>query len=264
MPHFPKPFFKKARSAWYVQLDGKQVKLAPDKDLAFERYHQLMQERPKNADFTMVVGVLDAFLDWLKKNKAARTYEWYHRHLQTFAKAIPAGLAVVQLKRFHVTKVLDQHADWSSTNKNGLCRAVQRAFRWAEDEELIVRSPVNRLSKPRCKRREVVIPPETFDVILGCFVAREIRDLLIAAWETGARPQELVAVEARHVDLAMNRWRFPAEESKGKQFERVIYLTEQVVEITRRLMLKHPDGPLFRNCDGRPWHRHSVSNIFSR
>jgi integrase/recombinase XerD len=45
MAHFPKPFFKKARSAWYVQLDGKQIKLAPDKDLAFERYHQLMQAR---------------------------------------------------------------------------------------------------------------------------------------------------------------------------------------------------------------------------
>ena len=44
MPHFPKPFFRKNRGLWYVQLDGKQVNLGADRDEAFARYHKLMQE----------------------------------------------------------------------------------------------------------------------------------------------------------------------------------------------------------------------------
>ena len=42
MPHFPKPFFVKARKLWYVQLGGRQINLGPDRDAAFTRYHELM------------------------------------------------------------------------------------------------------------------------------------------------------------------------------------------------------------------------------
>lgn len=48
MPHFPKPFFKKARGLWYVQLNGRQVNLGPDAEAAQRQYHELMQ-RPKLA-----------------------------------------------------------------------------------------------------------------------------------------------------------------------------------------------------------------------
>jgi hypothetical protein len=47
VPHFPKPFFKKSRKAWYVEVDRKQINLGPDQDAAFERYHQIMQDRSK-------------------------------------------------------------------------------------------------------------------------------------------------------------------------------------------------------------------------
>ena len=48
MPKFPKPFFRTARKAWFVQLAGKQINLGPDRDAAFRRYHELMG-RPKAA-----------------------------------------------------------------------------------------------------------------------------------------------------------------------------------------------------------------------
>ena len=34
MPHFPKPFLKKSHQSWYVQLDGKQLRLGPDEAAA--------------------------------------------------------------------------------------------------------------------------------------------------------------------------------------------------------------------------------------
>ena len=83
MPHFPKPFFRKNRGLWYVQLDGKQVNLGPDRDEAFARYHKLMQA-PVVASATatdLVAVVIDAFLDWCSKHRAQLTYKRYREWL---------------------------------------------------------------------------------------------------------------------------------------------------------------------------------------
>jgi hypothetical protein len=48
-------------------------------------------------------------------------------------------------------------------------------------------------------------------VILANTRDRAFCDLLISTWESGCRPQESLRVEARHVDLANQRWvRFSA------------------------------------------------------
>ena len=86
----------------------------------------------------------------------------------------------------------------------------------------------------------------------------------MVAWECGPRPQELLRIEARHVDLKNGRWLFPKNEAKGKRRARVVYLTESAIEISTRLMVKHPDGPLFRNTQGRPWKPCSANCRFQR
>ena len=83
-------------------------------------------------------------------------------------------------------------------------------------------------------------------------------------WETGCRPQESLIVEARHVDLVNQRWVFQQSEEKNKAFLRVVYLTDVALEIVRRLMLAHPEGPLFRNSEGEPWTADSVNCAFTR
>ncbi len=264
MPHFPKPFFKKARRSWYVEIDRKQINLGPDQTQAFDRYHELMRHRPEAVDSSLVVGVLDTFLAWVKQNRSARSYEWYQRYCEIFARSIPPLLATGHLKPHHVTDCLSQHTAWSSTTKNQLCRAVQRAFRWAEREQRILRSPIAHIEKPKCMRREVVITPAEFDDILAAVTGEGFRDLLITAWETGARPHELLTVEARHVDSTLARWVFPVSESKGQRQPRVVYLSRTALEITQRRRLRFPTGPLLRNENDQPWRRFAVQCAFSR
>ncbi len=58
MPHFPKPFFRKSRRAWYVQINGRQHNLGRDRQEAFRQYYDLMrqpQDRPIAAD-TVALG----------------------------------------------------------------------------------------------------------------------------------------------------------------------------------------------------------------
>ena len=82
MPHFAKPFYRKSRGLWYVQLNGKQVNLGPDQDDAFTRYHELLAAKQEQqievstSDGSVLVAVLCAkFLGWTKKHRAGDTYE---------------------------------------------------------------------------------------------------------------------------------------------------------------------------------------------
>ena len=38
MPRFRKPFFRRDRGLWYVQLNGRQINLGPERDEAFSAY----------------------------------------------------------------------------------------------------------------------------------------------------------------------------------------------------------------------------------
>lgn len=266
MPKFPKPFFRTARSAWFVQVAGKQINLGPDRDAAFRRYHELMG-RPKHAGVPVtadtVLSVLDAFLDWCQQHKAGRTYDWYRDYLESFAKRLPAGLATAQLKPYHVQQWLDANPGWK-TGKRGAVIAVQRAFNWAVRMGLIGANPIRSMEKPKGGRRDHVISAEQFEIILSLVQDVEFRDLLTVCWETGCRPQEVLSVEAAHVDIEGYCWVFPVDESKGKEHQRIIYLTDEAMAITRRLTSVHPYGPLFVNTNGLPWSASALNCRFAR
>ena len=265
MPHFPKPFFKKGRGVWYVEIDRKQVNLGPDKDDAFRRYHQLMsQPQPKYVAADSVLGVVDAYLEWCSKHRATDTYRWYRDRLQEFARHIAPTLSVAQLRPFHVQQWIDAREGWADGSRRNAIRAVKRAFKWAEEQGYIDRSPVAHMKKPKGGKREIIVGQEEFDEILSLAPDRGFRDLVIVTWETGCRPQESLIVEARHVDLVNQRWVFQQSEEKSRSAMRVVYLTDRALEIVKRLMLAHSEGPLFRNSAGEPWTADSVNCAFTR
>jgi integrase len=265
MPHFPKPFFKKGRGVWYVEIDRKQVNLGPDRDEAFRRYYQLMtQPRATKVAVDSVLGVIDAFLEWCSKHRAEDTYRWYRDRLQEFVQTIDPALTVGQLRPFHIQQWIDARGGWSDGSRRNGIRAVKRVFRWAEEQGYIDRSPVAYMKKPMGGKREVVVSQAEFDDILSLAKDDGFRDLLIVTWETGCRPQESLIVEARHVDLVNQRWVFQQSEEKCGKSLRVVYLTDRALAIVKRLMVVHPVGPLFRNSEDGAWDASSVNCAFSR
>ena len=123
MPRFPKPWFRKNRRRWFVQIDRHQVNLGPNREAAFHRYHELMN-RPKQPTFVpaeTVLALIDAFLDWREKHRAEATYEWYRDRLQQFPRFIPHELHVTDLKPFHLQQWLDSEPAWNDGSKrNGI------------------------------------------------------------------------------------------------------------------------------------------------
>jgi integrase len=280
MPHFPKPFYRSARKAWFVQLlDGRQVNLGPDREEAFRQYHELMGQKkaePVKPVGHRVVDLMDLFLDWCKAHRAGLTYTWYKERITAFCNftvthpkqdgtRVKVGLLPVELlKPFHVQQWVDSHADWSGSHKRGCTIAVQRPLRWAEKIGHIDKSPIRHVDKPEAGKRQQVISQDEYEKTLGLMNDEQFKDLLVVSWETGCRPQEITIVEARHVDLEHHRWIFPPEEAKGRKRFRVVYLTDKAFEITTRLMALHPEGVLFRNTDGEAWRADAINCRFCR
>jgi integrase len=267
----PEPFWRSARNCWFVQIGKKQHRLSPDRDEAYRLYHELMA-RPADVPSPsaappshLAIAIIDLFLDWASKNKAKRTYEAYRDHLQTFVDPLPPDIKVMELKPYHVTHIMDDHAGtWSNNTKNDFATDVQRAFNWAVEEGLIDRSPLARVRKPAREARETAVSPTEYRDIMAAVEEPNLRDLLELAWETGARVQELRVIEARHVDLGQGRIVFPPREAKGKRRHRVIYLTAPARALLARLMERRPSGPLLRNSRGEPWVKDSINCAFIR
>lgn len=254
-PRGRQPFYREGRG-WYVWHHGQQVKLGKNKDAAFKEWHRLEAAPPPVAS-ELVAGVVEAYLDWCEKNRSERTFEWSKKHLQSFCKSLPKPkeFPVTDLKAHHVVAWADGHETWGPSQKRGAIGAVQRAFNWAEELQHIDRNPIRRIpGKPAQGRREEYLTAEQFEQVVSHYDEGDpFRDLLMFTWETGCRPQEVKAIEARHYAHARKRIEFPPSEAKGKKRWRSIYLTDKAEAIIKRLAAKHKTGPLFRNVAGKPW-----------
>jgi integrase len=120
------------------------------------------------------------------------------------------------------------------------------------------------IEKPSPRRRENFLTPAEYKVVLDKITSKRFKDLIVAARETGARPQELIPLEVRHVDLANARWVFPPNESKVKTRHRIIYLNDEAQRLTREALTRVNTGALFRNRVGRPWQPWAIGCQFTR
>ena len=282
MPKFPKPYFRSQRGTWCVQIAGKQITLGPDKEEAFREYHRLMAADATPApsasnSHSLVVSVLDQYLDWLAKRveegtKARRTYQWYLKYLQSFCsfKSLEyriSDLTVEALGPVHVYRWVDSHPSWK-TGRRGAIIALQRAMNWAARAGLLKsiggKSPLSSLEKPAQGRREQLVTEAEYREVLATLSRQEHIDLIELSWETGMRPHELFTCEARFLDVDNGRLVFPIHLSKGKKVQCVVYLNDRALPIVRRLASRNPQGPMLRNTDGLPWKPASVNCLFQR
>ena len=267
----PKPWYRQQTDTWYVCLRGKQIPLAKGKRSkreAEEAFHRLMavsaMDSPGpagaraavNNHSLQVVVLLDQFLDWVQQNLDC--YEWHRRFIQDFADAC-GGLTVGELKPIHVTNWLAKKKTWGPSTRNRVIGAVKQAFNWAVDQGLIESSPIKSLKKPPANRRERIVSLEERQKIFAAIKGQPFRDFLTALQETGARPGEIRLVTAADFDLQSGVWLLKKHKTSKKTHRpRVIYLTPAMRELTTRLALRHPDGPLFRNKYDQPWSSNAI------
>lgn len=265
----PKPWFRKQTGCWYVQVGSRQINLGTDRRIAKEKYHALMADRQELGGDTPVEILLDRYLVWCEKHRAASTFRQHKFHLQSFADHIGPKLKLWQLKPYHVTSWIDEKYDGRSASyRHYAIRTLQRSLNWAAKEKYIRYSPLTGIEKPRPTPRDTYLEPSQWEALLA-----EVRkgrnpesflDLLQFFRNTGCRPQEARTVEARHFEERNKCIVFERALSKGEIDRRVVPLNSAALEIVTRLAAKHPTGPLLRNAKGRPWTRHAINCRFDK
>lgn len=262
----PKPFFRKFNATWYVQIGKKQINLGKNKEAAFQKYLEVMANRGRaKICFGSVPRLLDAYLEWLDKNRAKGTYDKACHYLNLFARHIGPGFAIARLEGIIVTQWLEANPDWAPTTAHDAASTVQRAFTWAVKRGHLPKSPVAIIEdKPRPTRRETVFSTAEWNELRHLVKDQAFGDLLDLMWSTGCRPIEARTIEAKHIDLGNAMAIFPPSEAKGEKHERVIFLPDEAISICKRLIALHPQGPICRNTEGRPWTKGAVNCRFTR
>jgi integrase len=262
----PKPFYRKQKKAWYVQIRGRRISLGKDEKEAWKRYHQIMaDDQPVEESTATIEEILERFLDWVKEHRKPATYGKSRHLLKQFARHAGLRTRVMSLNGADLTHWVESEKTWNSTTRNEGIGAVIRCFNWAVERKHLTRNPVNKVpDKPKRKRREVVFSDEDWKELRGYVKDQSFGDLLDFMHETGCRPIEARTMEAKHVDLQNGIVMLWPSEAKGERTERVIFLTDKAEEICRRLMKEHPTGPLILNTQGRPFTKNSVNCRFQR
>lgn len=274
-----KPFFRKHDCWWVVQLrqgskrwQHKLVKgSAPHgKDTQQQAYQLFAQLIAEGADSLPTPSkirmgdLLKAFLEYSAAQHSRNTFEWYKFFLVSF-DGIYGALRPHQVTPEVVDAWLKLESGWKGSRR-GAIMTLKRVLNWGVDNRKIPHHHLRTVKVPPAGRRERFLTQEERTTLMARYSAGDcFRDFLFAMEQTGCRPGEAVAVTAADVDLRTGAWTLSKHKTSKKTGEsRVIILTPAMVELTKSLMEKHPDGPLFRNEDGQPWTNSAIRGRFRR
>ena len=179
MPRQPKPWYRPSRGVLYVQINGRQHNLGPEREEAFRRFHRLMADPAPVAAVKSdsLAAVVDKFLDWTNRHRAPRTFDWYQERLQEFfqfrtAEYCIADLTVTELKPYHVQEWLDSKT-CSPGHKGGCARAVKRALNWARKLGYIENNPIAFLEAPKGSHGKIRITSTSVRLSKGIVMCRK-------------------------------------------------------------------------------------------
>jgi integrase len=142
---------------------------------------------------------------------------------------------------------------------------LQSIFSLAEDNDLILRSPVRNKHKPSVSRREKPTWTANQVRLIVDAVPASHRALFATAALTGARLGELLALQWRHIDLVGRKlrieqslWRTQLFAPKTMGSIRTIYfgegLAQALAEHSQKAARKGPEDFVFCKPDGEPLH----------
>ena len=260
------PFYRKSRRAWYLQVGKRQIKLSESKAESWAKWHLIMAGGvPEESNKPTVKNICDAFIEEMKTSRSERTWQWYEGYSKRLIQYVKGDAAAESVSLSQISLMISSQRTWKANSRYNFARAIKRLFSWAKKNRLIEIDPIEHLEKCSPEAREDYITPEQWSFIESNIPSSPLKDLMILAWDTGMRPQELVLVEARHFRKDERMIVFPAAESKGKKYVRTVYIaSDRAMEILSDYAKGRSEGPIMVNTKGNPWNKTSVKDAMIR
>lgn len=253
------PWYWAHRDSWCATIDGSRIILAKGRGAEREarrEWHRIMGEGPpaRPTSAMPLRNLCNLFLDQVKPRVAEATYTYYSRTLSSLLEAhgnVEAGA----MRPYHLDQWLALH-DWSQNTRRGAITITKILFRWAKRRGYLESDPMAEVERPGQVRREAIPSPEQALAILGAIRRPPFKDFLLAIWGTGCRPGEAAKVEAKDID-AEGTWVLDGKTTRRTGQKRRVFPPPAIVELCRVKALENPEGPIFRDSHGKPWHRES-------
>ncbi len=283
MPKESKPWFYKQTGWWMTWLGNRKVKLVkgrPNLKAAKEKLADLLHEARHNphpdSGVHTVASIIERYLDVAFKTLSVEARKARKGYLQSFAEAhgdrplVDPKENPAAVRKDHVQEWLLAHPEWESDwTKRDAVRAVQAAFYWALDAEIILKNPFRKMRLVEgLPRREMT--EEEFRAILrttaGYYRKRptpgaRFRQILFFLWFTGCRPKEASMLRWKEIDLdagIITIQKHKTVRAQKKPKPRVITLLPLVVRLLRAIRKQHSGEYVFLNHRGNQWNRYSL------
>ena len=282
----PKPWKRvrpNGKVEWYVTVTegGKQHQkyLAEGADIGGEELHRLLllvlneSAMHKPGLDVGFLAVVNQYLDYVQTNQSESTYRIRSQMLVAFVKHLESlgldTIACAKLLPYHVTQWLSKNPQWGTTIRRMAIAAIKACLRWAYNEEIIKEKFLEKLKqlKPVHRGQEVILTTEHRRLLLEHAKTQAQRDLLIALYSSGCRPGEICNLRAENVRLDLNPpiWIVRGKPTKHRpDGVRPVALTPTLAELSAKLLVKYPDGALFRSRRGNAWTPRSIGQFLRR
>ena len=213
----------------------------------------------------------DTYLDWVARHRKQRTLDYQVNVLKQFVAWAGRSTDATEILPLHLDEWIGENEGrWSGTTASHYLSVVQSMYVRGIKLGLITHNPVQYVDKPAndtvkfaMTRKQEARCAEALDSEDGYF-----KEAFLAMLQTGARPQEMRAVEGRHVEHIgdANRsswlWHWKAGESPKGRHARTIW-TRADTEILTRERARTP-GHLFRMKAGKAWTANALRLRFMR
>jgi len=212
-----------------------------------------IHRQPKRVDVLKLSEALEAFLQDRRdergcKPETIRSYKYDLAALITFVGDVPLpSISKKELRSY----VKFRSAKLAPATIRGYLRSFRAFFKWAEDEDLIDRSPARAVRGPKMRRtrRKTMTRDETRTVIGVLPAGSWILDYFTTLLATGMRPSELLRASGNDFSESAGTLRIPETKT---DVPRVIELLADAREIITRRCAQLPSlsWPIFHGARG--------------
>jgi integrase len=258
-----RPFWKAQAKCWCIKTaEGKVVRLSPDEQQAQIEWAKLLAGKRAGMVVGLTLGQLATkYLAWVECNRSKATHESYKRYLDRWTKH-HAKLGASEARPHHLTEIIGLEFPKNKCGETShwqFYKVAMVMFNWAADQKLpgLESSPLGKIkNRPKCGRRRKYLSKENYDKLVAACDDPLLLDVLLALWETGARPHEIFKATAANLDRDSKCLRYVL--GKGKK-PRIVYLKPKIFERFCQLAERYPEGPMLRNTIGCSWNSNLLS-----
>lgn len=269
-----KPFFRKQTRCWYVKgPDGEFIRLDPDENKAFKIWEKMRQLAEYDSPDATIEAICEAFLLAIqRKTPSDERYKKITSLCKSFCLDVGPTKRARDVSADDVLSWMSSpkqdEKTWSVARQRDAGQIVKRAIRWAIEKGLIPTSDVMSVRFEEPEPRDSLISYDIHkSLVLESRSQRRSRPfglVLIALWNSGARPIQVREVTAWHVN-ENGEWVFSSHKtSKKTKRKLVVRPTPCLATLIKILVAARPSGNLFLTSQGLPWTKDGIVRRLDR